>query len=156
MKKIIFIFVLLIALVIILPAIFSFIMSDKEENLKAREVCFENNCFIAEICETPEQRTRGLMFRESMDANKGMLFVFEKEGEHFFWMKNTLIPLDIIWINKDKRVVHIEKDVQPCITGEECVKIKSNEPAQYVLELIAGSAEKINLKIGDELYFSID
>jgi uncharacterized membrane protein (UPF0127 family) len=140
-----------------LLAFFAIIMLNQSQyNLETREVCFENNCFIAEICETPEQRTRGLMFRESMGAREGMLFVFDQETQHFFWMKNTLIPLDIIWINKDKRVVHIEKDVQPCITGEECVKIKSNEPAQYVLELIAGSAEKINLKIGDELYFSID
>ena len=159
MKKKIFAFILAFALAIILLLVLVFVMFNREgnnlDNLRTREVCFNNNCFIAEICETPEQRTRGLMFRESMGASKGMLFVFEKEGQHSFWMKNTLIPLDIIWINKDKQVIHIEKDVQPCREGGECEKIKSDEPAKYVLELNAGVADKINLEIDDKLFFTL-
>ena len=63
----------------------------------------------------------GLMFRENMDSDRGMLFIFEKEGEYPFWMKNTLIPLDIIWINKDKEVVFISENAQPCEEGKPCL-----------------------------------
>ena len=159
MEKKIFVFFIL-AFVIVLSTIFIFIMFDGErnnlDNLKTSEVCFKNNCFIVELAKTQEQITRGLMFRESMDANKGMLFVFGREEQHSFWMKNTLIALDIIWIDANKRVVHIEKDMRPCIAGQECEKIKSNESAKYVLELNAGIADKIGLKINHELYFNID
>ena len=159
MKKKIFVFILIFAFAIILLLILAFVMFNREENnldnLRTREVCFENNCFIAEICETPEQRTRGLMFRESIGASKGMLFVFEKEGQRSFWMKNTLIPLDIIWINENKEVVFVKKNAQPCSAGEECEKIKSDEPAKYVLELNAGVADKINLEIDDKLFFTL-
>ena len=160
MKKKIFAFILVFALAIILLLILVFVMFNREgnnlDNLRTREVCFNNNCFIAEIAETQEQRARGLMFRETMGAREGMLFVFEQETQHSFWMKNTLIPLDIIWINKGEQVIHIEKDVQPCREGEECARIKSDELAKYVLELNAGVSDKISLKKGDELHFNID
>ena len=154
-KKIFIFFILAIVLSVLLVAIILNQMQDNLDNLKTREVCFQEDCFIVELAETPEQRTRGLMFRESMGASKGMLFVFEKEGQRSFWMKNTLIPLDIIWINENKEVVFVKKNAQPCSAGEECEKIKSDELAKYVLELNAGVADKINLEIDDKLFFTL-
>lgn len=84
-----------------------------------------------------------------------MLFVFKEEKPRSFWMKNTLIPLDIIFCNKNKEVVSIAKNVQPCET-EECESIRQTQKAKYVLELNANIADKINLKIGDKLNFNLD
>ena len=87
------------------------------------------------------------MFRESLDKDKGMLFVYDKESKQSFWMENTLIPLDIIWINKDNKIVYI-------VTAESCKKdpceiYSSDEEALYVLEINAGLTNDYNIKIGD-------
>ena len=111
-----------------------------------------NDYFYIELAETQEQRSRGLMYRETLDQDKGMFFIFDEEKEHSFWMKNTLIPLDIIWINEDKEIVDIKKDVQPCVQ-EECQIFKPSNKAKYVLELNAGQSEKTNIKIGNRLIF---
>ena len=115
-------------------------------------VCFEGHCFGVELAQTVDQRAKGLMFRKRLDPDKGMLFVYETEGEYSFWMKNTLIPLDIIWINKDKQVAFIGKDIQPC-KSERCPSLSPNVRAKYVLELNAGITEKIGLGVGDKLEF---
>lgn len=124
---------------------------EPNKNTKINRVCLDD-CFYVELAETQEERSKGLMYRESLDQDKGMLFIFDQEKEHSFWMKNTLIPLDIIWINKDKEVVDIEKNVQPCVQ-EECEIFKPNDKAKYVLELNAGESDKTNIKIGDTLIF---
>jgi len=118
-------------------------------------VCFENDCFSVEIADNSEEMSRGLMFREKMDADKGMLFIFEKEGEYPFWMKNTLIPLDIIWINENKEVVLITENAQPCQKDHFCPSFKPSETAKYVLEINGGISEKIGLKIGDKANFLV-
>jgi len=120
---------------------------------KQSNVCFKDNCFNVELAQTSQRRAYGLMFKQSLDSDKGMLFIFHKEEEHSFWMKNMLIPLDIIWIDKDKKVVWVKENVQPCLE-QECKSIKPDQKAKYVLELNAGTIDKINLKIGDELAFS--
>jgi len=117
-----------------------------------KQACFNNHCFKVEIAKTSTQRSRGLMFRKSLDEDKGMLFVYDKEGEYSFWMKSTLIPLDIIWFNKDKEIVFISKDTQPCIE-DECQPIYPNTNAQYVLEINSGLTDKLNMNIGDKLDF---
>ena len=110
-------------------------------------VCFQSACVNAELAETMEERSQGLMYRERLEEGEGMLFVFETESTHSFWMKNTLIPLDMIWIGKDMRVVHIEHAV-PCTT-ENCKSYTPNKPALYVLETNAGFAEKNGIKVGN-------
>jgi poly-gamma-glutamate synthesis protein (capsule biosynthesis protein) len=119
---------------------------------KENRVCFKENCFLVEIADTAEERTKGLMYRENLAGNRGMLFIFSKEGLYSFWMKNTLIPLDIIWLNQNKEVVFMAKNSQPC--GEKnCTGIKPDKEAKYVLEINGGLSDKINLKIGDRLIF---
>ncbi len=106
----------------------------------------------AELAVTQEERERGLMYRKKLGFDQGMLFVFKEEGFHSFWMKNMLIPLDFIWLDKEKRIVHIEQNVPPC-EQEPCPTYTSKVPAMFFLELKAGSVEKRNLKILDRLDF---
>ncbi len=120
-----------------------------------KEVCFKENCFNAELAVTPKERARGLMFREELDADRGMLFIFDSEGIHPFWMKNTLIPLDIIWMDKDKEVVFIKRAAQPCRDGT-CPLIHPTKKAKYVLEVNGGTAENIGLNVGDKLSFDVE
>ncbi len=114
--------------------------------------CFQERCFKVEIADTQVKRSLGLMFRESLPLDEGMLFVFEKEGAHSFWMKNTLIPLDIIWISKEKEIVFIKENARPCFE-EPCSKINPRVDALYVLEVNAGAAGEMGLKEGQRMSF---
>ena len=89
------------------------------------------------------------MGRESMPANHGMLFFFDEEKPLTFWMKDTLIPLDMIYINSDMEVVEVKANVPPC-EEDPCPKYKS-KPAQYVLEVNAGMAEKKKVSVGSKM-----
>ncbi len=113
------------------------------------KVCFNGNCFEVDLAITEEERKEGLMFKESLDSDKGLLFVFGEEKESSFWMKNVSFPLDIIWIDKDKKVVHISKNTPPC-QKEPCPRFKSGKKAKYVLEINGGLADKIGISLGDK------
>lgn len=108
----------------------------------------------AELAVTDEERQRGLMFREKLLPDQGMLFVFEEEGLYSFWMKNTLISLDMLWINKDRRIVHIARNVPPC-KEDPCPSYSPERPGFYVLELGAGAADRLGLKLFDRLEFTL-
>jgi len=101
-----------------------------------------------EIADEFQEIIKGLMFRENLDWNNGMLFVYEREKKQSFWMKNTLIPLDMLFIDADFRIIDIKENVQPCIK-EPCPNYTSKMPAKYVLEVNAGFAMKNEIKIGD-------
>jgi uncharacterized protein len=115
------------------------------------EVCFDGNCFDVEIADDDSERQRGLMFRESLDSDIGMLFVFDSDGVYPFWMKNTLVPLDIIWLSSDGEVVFISDKSAPCPSDGECPSINPNAEARYVLEIGGGRAREIGLEVGDKL-----
>ena len=119
------------------------------ENIKIK---IGNQIINAELANTPQKRERGLMFREKLAENEGMLFVFGTEGYHSFWMKNTLIPLDIIWINAEKEIVDIKENFQPCKVGP-CESYVPKYPAKYVLEANAGWIKENQLKLGDKTEF---
>jgi hypothetical protein len=108
----------------------------------------------AELAATDEERQRGLMFREKLLPDQGMLFVFEEEGLYSFWMKNTLISLDMLWINKDRRIVHIARNVPPC-KEDPCPSYSPERPGLYVLELAAGAADRLGCKLFDRLEFTL-
>ena len=111
-------------------------------------VCFGERCFDVEIADTPEERAIGLMHRDDLGQDKGMLFIFEDSGVFPFWMKNTLIPLDIIWISQDNVVVYISRDTRPCI-ADPCPSVNPRKVALYVLEVNGGTSDKIGIGIGD-------
>lgn len=117
---------------------------------KSKKVCINNNCFYAEVAENFLQQYRGLMFRKELKDDKGMFFVFDKELIYPFWMKNTKIPLDIIWINENKEIVYISEFTQICKTFF-CPKINPQLKAKYVLEINAGLCQKFNIKVGDTI-----
>jgi hypothetical protein len=111
-------------------------------------VCFGNDCFAVEIAATDAEREKGLMGRKKLGAGQGMIFIYDKPGYYSFWMKNTLIPLDIVWLDKDRRVVFINENTQPC-REDDCPALTPVIQAQYVFEANAGTAEKIGLQYGD-------
>jgi uncharacterized membrane protein (UPF0127 family) len=139
---------IIISLLIILAIgiIFSVILFSRQHE---NTVCFEKKCFKVEQALTPEERERGLMQRTSLDENKGMLFVFEQEDIYGFWMKNTYIPLDMIWINEQNEVVFIYKNALPC--KEICDPIVPYFKAKYVLEINANLTDKYDIHIGSDV-----
>ncbi len=106
----------------------------------------------AELAVTEEQRQQGLMYREGMKENQGMLFIFEDEDIYSFWMKNMRFSLDILWLDASRRIVHIEENVPAC-PSDPCPSYAPSQPAKYVLELVSGSVKKHGLKLGDRLEF---
>src|SRR5918998_1318617 len=97
--------------------------------------------FIEIADDTPEQE-RGLMFRKSLGPNSGMLFVYDDLAHRSFWMKNTYIPLDMIFLDNDLKIIDIKKDVQPCLQEDPCPSYPSAGPAKYVLEVNAGFTDQ--------------
>jgi len=106
-----------------------------------------------EIAKTSSQKNEGLMHRKELPQNEGMLFPFNYDGSHSFWMKNTLIPLDIVWLDSQKEVVHIEHSAPPC-KKIPCPTYSSPYKARYVIELNAGWSINNSLKLGDRISFS--
>lgn len=107
--------------------------------------------FSVEIADDGAERQRGLMFRERMDADDGMLFLFEQQEAQAFWMKNTKIPLDILYFDQSWTLVGWSLSTPPCSLGDQCPSYPSQAPARYVLELNAGISERLGVKLGDKL-----
>lgn len=102
-----------------------------------------------EIADSIDEQTIGLMYRTELAANSGMLFVFGEEKQRVFWMKNTKIPLDIIFADSAGVIVDIKENFEPCVV-DDCEKYYS-KPALYALEVNAGFAEKYEIVIGNTL-----
>lgn len=108
----------------------------------------ERAFFRVQVADTFNTRVMGLMFRKEMPQDEGMVFLFETEQPLNFWMKNTLIPLDILYMDKNWKVVSIQKDAQPC-KADPCRFYPSKENAKYVLEINAGLSDKLGIQEGD-------
>ena len=109
--------------------------------------------YTVEVANDDAERARGLMFRDQMPAESGMLFLHEQEEPLAYWMKNTRIALDILYFDSARRLVSQQRDVPPCSLGDRCPPYPSTAPAQFVLELNAGEAARLNLQDGTELTF---
>jgi hypothetical protein len=110
----------------------------------------------AEVANTMKKRAEGLMFREHLPKDRGMLFTFDQAQPWVFWMKNTKIPLDIIWMNDKKQIIHIARNVPICTrTDDSCPQYQPNDPAMYVLELGGGEADRLKLEKGSRLQFKL-
>jgi uncharacterized membrane protein (UPF0127 family) len=107
--------------------------------------------YNVEIANTDAQREKGLMFRDELAADHGMLFVHERQEPLAYWMKNTHIPLDILYFDNARLLVSQQRDVPPCSLGDACPPYPSDAPARYVLELNAGEAAKLALHKGMQL-----
>jgi len=116
----------------------------------------QGTTILVELADTAEERAQGLMFRQFLAKDRGMLFTFSEPQHWTIWMKNTRIPLDIIWLDGEKRIVHVERNVPAChLAGNGCPQYQPNQKAMYVLELAAGSAESLKLGRGVRLDFQV-
>jgi uncharacterized membrane protein (UPF0127 family) len=106
--------------------------------------------FSVELATDDTQRQRGLMMRRSLPADHGMLFVFPRTDPQAFWMKNTFIPLDMLYFDSARQLVSMQLNVPPC-QADPCPVYPSEGPARYVLELSGGTARRIGAQPGDEL-----
>ncbi len=107
--------------------------------------------FIVEMAITPEQQQQGLMHRTQLPDDRGMLFVFAQEQPAAMWMKNTKLALDMLFIDKHGRIVHVAPDNVP----ESTRRIVSPKPALAVLELPAGTAARLGIRIGDQVMHKV-
>ena len=112
--------------------------------------------FSVEIADDQAEIARGLMFRDELAPDHGMLFIHDIQEPQAYWMKNTRIPLDILYFDKERRLVSAQERLPPCSAGNRCPPYPSAGPALYVLELNAGKAAALGAKPGDELVFGPD
>ena len=108
----------------------------------------------AEVLTNGEDMARGMMFRDSLAPDRCMLFIHVHPGIYGYWMYQVRIPLDIIWMDSDHRIVEISPDTPPCKTkASECPTYGGHRDARYVLELAGGMGKKYGLKLGDRIEF---
>ncbi len=105
-----------------------------------------------ELAKTPEEQAQGLMYRESLPEKTAMLFLFSDSGVHKFWMKNTMIPLDMIWMDAAGKVLFVSADTPPC-KADPCPNYGSDAPASSVLEIAGGMAAKEKVAPGTIILF---
>lgn len=107
-----------------------------------------------EVMTHPTDMMRGMMFRDSLAEDRGMLFIYGSPGNYPYWMYQVRIPLDIIWLDEKRRIVEIYANAPPCLKkASECPSYGGNQRALFVLELAGGMAARYGLKIGDVLTF---
>ena len=106
--------------------------------------------FEVEVANTPQERERGLMFRRELPSHRGMLFT-QSTGRATFWMKNTFIPLDLLYFDADGRLLQIEAGVPPCATPDCPVYPSTATTVRYILEINAGEAARRGIRLGDRL-----
>ena len=119
-------------------------------NHQPSKITINNHIFNLEIASTSLEKSIGLMHRTQLNKDTGMLFIFENEKPQSFWMKNTLIPLDLIFINSNNNIVDIKHNFQPC-NSDPCETYTSSQPASYVLEINGGLVKDLNIEIGQQV-----
>lgn len=102
---------------------------------------------------TPEEQSSGLAIKETMKENEGMLFVFDTPKKYSFWMKDMKFPIDIIWLNSNKKIVHIEDRLEPCLFLLPCPSYTPNTDSLYVLEVVSNFTNKHDIRIGEQVFF---
>lgn len=143
---------ILMPLIVVILAAVSFIAYSATRHKEPYEWIVEvgGKKLYVEIADTDEEQTKGLSGRQNMSANHGMLFTFPDEAQHAFWMKDALLPLDLIYFDKDMKATDIKGSFQPCTSGV-CLAFIPRHKALYVLEVNAGFASKYRIKEGAEL-----
>ena len=138
------------SIVIIIPVlILARILNDGSQYKSVR---ISDTVIKAEVANTPLKRTVGLMSKSTLPSNQGMLFIFNDENHHSIWMMNTSIPLDIIWIDSNHKIIDIVKNAQPCFLI--CEIYTPDEKALYVLEVNSGFVKEHNVQVGEKISIS--
>ena len=144
LQKVLLFIAVLVVFLVIFDAIF-------HNNPSKMDVVLGGKTFIMDIADTPALQEQGLSGRTQLADNAGMIFIFSTPDEYGFWMKDMNFPLDIIWLSPDKHVVFMEKSLTPQTYP---TIYYPTSPASYVLEISAGEADALNLKIGDTVNFT--
>ena len=143
-------FIVFVLIIILLLAILSKLSTHYYKDKINHTLKINNATLDIEIADNDQERTQGLSGKENLEENSGLLFVFEKEGDYGIWMKDMNFPIDIAWLDKNKKIVHIEKNISP----ETYPKIFNSEtPNLFVLETPANFFAQNNIKIGDFVDF---
>ena len=129
-------------------------LQNGSEYLRAK-VSIEGYELSAEIPVTGELMSKGLSVKNQLRENESMLFVFEEPLRHTFWMKDMKFPIDIIWLDSNGKIVHIEENLMPCPLVLICPSYAPNTDSQYVLETIAGFAQRHNISLGTTIKFEL-
>ena len=112
-----------------------------------------NSVFRVDIAKTNQALQQGLAGRISLTRGEGMLFVFDNDGDHKMWMKGMKISIDMIWLDEDRKVVHIEHNVEP--DAETYEEYGAPKPSRYVLEIAAGQAKQAKITVGSSAKFNV-
>jgi uncharacterized membrane protein (UPF0127 family) len=143
---------------LIIAAGFSYVLMNKGQQ-KLRQVKINDKSLGVTVAATPAELEKGLMDVKTLPQNEGMLFVFASPDYYGFWMRNTLIPLDIIWLDENKKIVYIKENAQPCVADPknelqaQCETFMPKSKAMYVIEVNSGWVEKNGVKIGNKVIF---
>jgi uncharacterized protein len=137
--------IIIISIVLIVIIIFSLFKKTSNNSLNTTKIMLNGHEYQIEIASTINQKATGLSNRNYLCPNCGMIFLFSKDGSLPFWMKDTLIPLDMIWTNSNGQIT----DIITATETESLKVLQNSKPAKYVLELNAHDSQKIGLKIGD-------
>ena len=129
-------------------------LQNGSEYLRAK-VSIEGFELSAEIPVTGELMSKGLSVKDQLRENESMLFIFEEPLRHTFWMKDMKFPIDIIWLDSNGKIVHIEENLMPCPLVLICPSYAPNADSQYVLETIAGFAQRHNISLGTTIKFEL-
>lgn len=129
----------------------------KNLKIKLRNTKNDEFLFNVEVAQTQSEREIGLMYRESIPEYGGMLFVFSEENKYAIWMKNTLIPLDLLFVSKDNEIVHIQENARPCKEidpkQENCPSYSSPTVHTMILEFRGGTVKKLGLQKGSKVEY---
>ena len=125
-------------------------------NTKSKSYAVINgHSFDIEMAITDSQKSKGLAKYEKIPESFGMLFLFGKADYYSFWMKNMKFPIDILWIDSTGKIVHIEKNLQPCVFLLPCPSYSPHDDSLYVLEVISNFTNKFDINIGDQIYSNV-
>jgi len=128
---------------------------EQDEADKDPKVCLKDKCFTVEVADSSSEHAQGLMNRESLVEDAGMLFVFNDVDFHSFWMKDTYISLDLLWIDENGYVVDFFKGAKSCINQTSCPIYTPIEASKYVLELNEGIIEELGIEVGNKVTINI-
>lgn len=142
------------AVVAMLAVYLVFVSIGKYQQPRFVGVKVGNATISAEVADTGPKQVRGLMFRDSLPKDGGMLFTFGSEGSHGIWMMNMSMPIDIVWLDKGRKVVTVMDGVPPCGALAVCPVYYPGSKDMYVLELAAGYAKRHGIKVGSKASFS--
>ena len=128
-------------------------VTDANTEVDGGYVVAKGKRYLAEVARTPNERARGLMYRQYLQSNRCMFFVYDQDDYHSIWMKNCLISLDVAWVSADGTIVEIVENVPPCspLQGDNCPSFGGTKLSRHFIEFAAGTFKQIGLKVGDKI-----